>query len=688
MILTVHLQFKDAQRLTQVWAEQEGEIDFRTDPASAARTTCAFAAVELKRHLEVACDDLKCRFSEEPTNGPTISLEVESAVSRCDAFSLIPDGERLIVRGTGRTGLIHGVYEFLRLQGWRWYAPGPGGEIFRGESGFPVFPEERLDYRPAMGFARAFDFEYISMESAELALWMARNRMNVTTWRPNTGALCEKLGFIFKAGGHIFEKILDPDRPMPSGRTLWEDHPDWFGLPKNGHREKEKAQSVQFCVTADGLTDFLADELIGSLNGTYRHTDRLDVWGFDTWGSGCRCDACLSLGNSTDITLHLLSVFRRHLSNAYADGRLDREVGLILCAYEGTATLEPPSRPIPENLSGGNDSIVFYPIDRCYAHPLADENCPVNSRYCRCLTGWLETRGCPPLVLGEYYNVSKYEDLPLVFADSIRADIPAYIRAGVSGMTYMHLPTVNWGVRALNHLLYTRLTVDPGADIDALAEEYFTDLYGPSAVPMRGYYTDCEAAMAHIAAWRAWHGSLLSQLLAWDGDVPAQTLQPNPHFPSVQAMLKEADIALNRLKDAGTALSRSHELCRDAYEPIPPTGAVNPAEEKRAGRGSRHYYNVCEVLRGHRYAVDVWDLMYAAAAYHTALAQKKECDADNFWERAQDALFRLEKYYVPMSYDFPGAGLDSRAADERSQLAVVMARMRAKRPKRGWGKKV
>jgi len=42
------------------------------------------------------------------------------------------------------------------------------------------------------------------------------------------------LDMTFNVGGHIFETIVAPDRVMPPGKTLWEEHPQWYGLPASG----------------------------------------------------------------------------------------------------------------------------------------------------------------------------------------------------------------------------------------------------------------------------------------------------------------------------------------------------------------------------------------------------------------------------------------------------------------------
>jgi len=150
---------------------------------------------------------------------------------------------------------------------------------------------------------RGFDFEGVSKESEALLLWMARNCLNVCGYRLNTVALAQKLGMTLKVGGHIFESILDPDRRLEDGLTLWESHSEWYGLPADGKREKSKALETQFCVYRRDLRNGLAAELIRLLMGDWYEADRIDIWGFETWGSCCTCADCVGLGNGSDQNL-------------------------------------------------------------------------------------------------------------------------------------------------------------------------------------------------------------------------------------------------------------------------------------------------------------------------------------------------------------------------------------------------
>lgn len=136
----------------------------------------------------------------------------------------------------------------------------------------------------ASTLGRGFSIEGALKESADLLIWMARNRMNAYGDWPNTRALMRKLGIVMRDGGHIFEAILAPDRPTPSGRTLWDAHPEWYGTPAHGPKSRQTALQTQFCVSQPELIPYLCEELLRHIMGPWHEADEIDVWGLDTWG--------------------------------------------------------------------------------------------------------------------------------------------------------------------------------------------------------------------------------------------------------------------------------------------------------------------------------------------------------------------------------------------------------------------
>jgi hypothetical protein len=680
--LTIVVPFRGAQNLTAIWASEETTIDFLHDEQRAVRCTASFAAVELKRYLQRSLPRSDVVFSDDqPEHGAFIVLSVRKEGKDHGGFEIIPSGPGVSIIADDRRGVITGAYELLRLQGWRWYAPGSAGEIAPPPSDKLVLPEGPTRYSPSMELGRGLDFEYASMDSVELFLWMARNRMNMAACFPATAAFCRKLGMTLKVGGHIFERILDPDRVMPSGRTLWDEHAEWFGLPRGRQRTKEMAQRTQFCVSQEGLVDFLGDELIGYLAGPWKEADRIALWGFDTWGDVCGCERCSGLGNASDQTLFFLSKMRDAVQRALKNGTIGHDVKLAACAYEGTATISGPSNPVPRNLRDSGDYIVFYPINRCYAHDLGNGACPQNSLYLDALKSWFAQEPSLPLMAGEYYNVSKFEDLPLLFTERISRDFPRYHSVGVRGMTYMHVPLVNWGVRTLTQALYAQLAWDERTDVPAFIDEYFLNWYGPHATRMRAAYGLIEEAWLPIAGWRAWSArSVLSQLLSWDGKKPREPLPVDEHFGTAGNAVTSGMRSLDLMRQAMRLIDEARREDRDAARHCGnPVVATNPAEARLLEQASHYEARLGEDRRLLLYGIDTMEIMTALVEYHCALSRDDFEGASAIWRRVESAADRLDSYYLPIGYAHPEPGLVSLDALTRTQVRPLLRRCRQSR---------
>jgi hypothetical protein len=681
--LTIVLPYRDAEQLTPVWAEAENDIDLRRQARLAGRCAMAFAAMELRRYLARTVPGLEVRFaSRPPRDGYALILDTVDPDSRADAFSLIPEGgQRLRIIGKGRAGTLFGVYRFLGMQGWRWLAPGDAGEVAPEPGDRLSVPSARIDECPGLDAGRGFDMEYASMESAALLLWAARNGLNVWAGREATLPLAHKLGMTIKRGGHIFEKLLHPDVLLPDGRTLWDAHPDWFGLPADGARRREAAQRTQFCVSQPDLFEYLGTALVRRLRGEWADADRVDVWGFDTWGQICQCPECRAIGNAGDAMLVMASRLREVLDRAEAAGELDRHVTLILCAYEGTASLDDPSRSVPANLAADGTLVTFYPINRCYQHTLDDAGCETNARYWKALNAWTAARPALRIVMGEYYNVSKFEDLPLLFTDVMTRDWPAYAAAGVRGATYMHIPTLHWGLRTLTQNLYARLTWTPSrATAEALIADYFPAWYGDQSARLEQAYARVEQAWGLSAQWRAWAPwSALSQLSAWDGTSPKAPLALHPHLGGTAAAVGIGRDALAALREAldGVRVAKQAERLAAARQAPPLGTAVNPAELRRLQQGSRVVGRLAEDLRLVQYGVDVLELTVALLAYHEALRTNPADLANAVWNVIEATADRLEQYIVPIDYEWPTPGLVAKDGLQRSQVGPLVERCRA-----------
>ena len=687
MKINIIVPFKDAAAKTKIWAFSEKRINFSCEIEAAARCTISFAAVELKKHLDETLSNADIRFVEnKETNVFSVELAVKDYRTRKDSYSLIPIQNGIRIEGVGRTGVLYGIYEFLKMQGWKWLAPGPMGTYAPVMRDDLILPDSALHFSTPSYLGRGFSLDGQLNESEELALWMARNRLNIYAARPNTCALMHKLGFTLRQGGHIFESMLDPDYVLSDGRSLWEAHQDWFGTPESGIKTKATAQETQFCVSQPDCLDFLSERLLDKIMHEWHDADEINVWGFDTWGSICTCEKCKSLGNGADQNFYMLSHFRDYMNRAYEEGRLDRKIRMILCAYEGTSTLCPPVHPIPQNVIDAGDYCLFATIVRCYAHFFDDSECSYNREYCEEYRRWNALKNRIPMMVLEYYNVSKFEDLPLLFSKSMPHDFRFYTSCGGAGYNYMHIPMVNWGVRALTQMLYAELSWDPYVDTEALTDSYFVTRYGFYADRMRKIYAKIEDASRYISSWRAWKfRSLLTAFHNWNGRIPDKPLQVDDHFGSPEQFEQIGE------KTEATllfALAELNEIVREEKHNVQhiqssTATAVNPAQLRQSQQNAQLIFNLTEDLRGLIYGVDTLQVMLYTGKYYNALYAKDFVRAGNMWAEIERVEARLESYYMPATYSADYLALISKDGLARAQMKEVLARCRKFRVEQG-----
>ena len=154
--------FEGADKLTRVWANEEDKIDFRAEPLKAARCTLSFAATELHKYLERTIDAEITFAGDYKGKDFAVYLHAAAMDSKADSFTLEPLSNGVRISGEGRTGALYGVYEFLRMQDWRWFAPGIEGEIAPVKAQKLKLPKSGKTFRPSFSLGRGFIFECVS----------------------------------------------------------------------------------------------------------------------------------------------------------------------------------------------------------------------------------------------------------------------------------------------------------------------------------------------------------------------------------------------------------------------------------------------------------------------------------------------------------------------------------------------
>lgn len=670
--ITVVLSYGDVRNQYHIWAHEENDIDFRKEKEKADRCTLSFAAEELEAYLKKLGMDAS--VEETLSGGCNIILGLYPAEGQDtgEEFHYRKEDSNFYIEGTGRVGVLYGVYEFLQTQGICWLSPWE--EVLPVKTKELIWPELKK-YAPSFPMGRGFEFEGALKEADRLYLWMARNKLNLSSYRFHTAGLQKKLGMIFKQGGHIFERIMNPDNVMPSGKIMWEEHQDWYGLPADGVRNKDTALSVQFCMSNDELLEYLSEKILKQLQNEWYQADRIDVWGFDTWGNCCQCERCKALGNSSDQSLYFMSYIRDYLDKAYEDGRLDRRVNLVVVAYEGTCNLKAPLNAVPENLRDSGDYISYAPIVRCFEHLITDENCAYNRYYNKHLRGW---KGIA-MGINEYYNVSKFEDLPLVFADTVADDLKYYHSIGIRCMTYMHLPMMHWGVKNLTQMLYARLCFNVNEDKEKLLSEYFAARYGSHAEAMKKVYELLTHAGRNCSSWRAWCGkSILSNLQQWDGAKPSEPLFRDNHLDQDTVGLGME--AVREYEEAAERLEAEIEKAEKNYfETMMFVGgiAVNQTDTRFKDKKNIYGDRLTEDLVYVLYGLDCQKLITLFVAYYEALEEERE--TEGLFTEIDTLCRKMLRYYIPVTYENPDAEIICKDALTRCQLKELYYRCKARR---------
>jgi lysophospholipase L1-like esterase len=611
-------------------ATAEEEVNWSDDdPADDIACTESFAALELRGLLPKASDlspnEIRLAAPERmPAEGDILLLATGESNPLVNAFpeaaradfaaelpgsfrmKTFPHGGRTItvIKGRDRAGTLYGAYAYLEKLGMRFYGLGEQGTVCPAKSG-PLPSQLDTAERPSY-LTRGF-WAWEDNGNRPFSTWMARNRLNF--WcaadRKNF-SYNKKIGMKLTAGGHGIQfqclnpqaeypyrragipgdnaKPDDPYKPSPQSTgdanqdgklSYFEAHPEWFGLVGGKRSNKNTGDfGDNYCTSnADATAELVRNLVRECVAGTWRDADVLQFWMLDN-GKWCQCEACKAQGTCTDRTLQVVDAALRGLADAHRRGVLKREIEISTLAYH--ETLPPPSKPLPPGFDYAHCSVTYFPIERCYVHPLADPACTeINRQLEEDYRGWTTGAGrfyTGSIFIGEYYNVSSLKSLPVLFPRIMATDIPWYYRHGARHFHYMHVPTRLWGTWTLNQYLMARLLWDAGTNADALLDEYFARYYPTTSAETRAFYRELEYATANCKAFKHYVGAggkrwfLKNALASSQGPLfPLDHLHEEPHHPLLNdgPDLEEIAAAIGR---ARRHLDEARRTCRDAVE--------------------------------------------------------------------------------------------------------------------------
>ncbi len=535
--------FKDIQTA----ACAEDSINWWDDGQMPEQTACtiAWAATDFARYLpwETALKDSQEGWKDQAGTVILLGTVKDPAVAEfCREFGiqldpqmppetlriigLQKDGKQyVLLTGADRVGVMYGAFAYLERLGIHFLEPGE-------PSYTQACTEAEFDFTESPSYTTRCTQSEFGIGDEPYFQWMAHNRFNVSTFMGGSDNYRKKLGISRSVGGHEIFDYIDGKKPYPychklyggegpedpypvspgckapSGKngelTYGDAHPEWYALA-DGVRHKEVMRDpalgwhtvYNICTSnEDAITEICRRAVDDLAEGKWKFADYLNVWPLDG-GQWCQCEECEKQGNFTTRILLVAYAIDKAIKEAYRTGKIKRRVQLVCPAYH--ETLPVPDKELPADYDYSNITVVFYVIERCYAHDFDDPICVETNRllYQR-LSAWCDRENyIGDLMIGEYYNVSSFAAMPFVLTSRILNDIPLYYRMGARHFQYMHMPARDWGFIAINNYIHGKLIWNADADKEALLSTYFTARYGKLDRQMRALYAQLEKITAN-----------------------------------------------------------------------------------------------------------------------------------------------------------------------------------------------
>lgn len=457
-----------------------------------ASKTVLFATEELQRYLEAitgwdwpvqaesevapsyALYVGPCQASlgwADQTKDPVRTLQTESLV-------MAPDATGLHLLGGGDRGTLYAVYEFLELQGCRWFEPGPDGECIPSLDKIEI-PQDAIVYHPKFA-VRELGRGVSARDDAETLIdWSVKNRLNRNFGLRNNPAW-------IKRGGQVQWQHICHNSPwLVPNDPYFKTHPEYFSL-FHGERLPQGKEGGYLCTTHPDVRRIVADYIINWFD-THPEGDAVPICPPDGDVKWCECEKCQALGGVNFMTGEEGHMTRRQVEfiNAVADlvaeKYPDRYIvnlaySRYVWPYEGMRTASNVINQVAHGYAG-NGSMV---------HSIYS---PRNKEARDIFTQWAESGG-NGLGIWDYFLLQVPDQsgspmTPLGFG-RVAADMFTFL-AGFPNPYKVYFTQAGSELQEYNPFLYylvARLAWDPSQQLEALRTDYTQTRFGPAAAPV------------------------------------------------------------------------------------------------------------------------------------------------------------------------------------------------------------
>lgn len=371
-------------------------------------------------------------------------------------------------------GSLNAVYEFLRMQGVRWYFPGAIGEVVpRAEN--IALPKIDRTVRPDFAVRNlSIMFNDFGRGSPDYVMWQLR--LGVNGGRELTG--------IGSGFGHGMRNVHVRNKA----------HPDWFALFDGKRATNSAFGQGEPCLSSEGLFQATL-KYAEAFFRIYPEQRMIDLGPIDGYGCLCQCELCKGKGTfergwNGRMSDYVWGFVNRVATELYKT-HPDRRVNCV--AYSG---YQLP----PLNIGKLSPNVT---VTLCrWRSEFGD---PEKRDAFRKLTeAWLEKLPSKELYIWDYYLHARpggpWDGVPAFFPHLIADDL-SFLK-GKSKGDFIEVQEFwpAWNLKrqamAANHLnvyVTARMYWDASQDLDALLADYYEKFYGPAAAEMKAFVEYAEA---------------------------------------------------------------------------------------------------------------------------------------------------------------------------------------------------
>ena len=241
--------------------------------------------------------------------------------------------------------------------------------------------------------------------------------------------------------------------------TLFERHPEWFGVDEKGQRSRQAARV--FCTSNSEAVEYLTNNVIGYVQAR-PEIDIFDLWPPDgaRW---CECPDCEKLGEPQD---------RQALLVNHVNAALKQVSGPRLEVIAYSRALLPP-----RNVTLDADVLVdFCPINQSFEDQITEASNERNAEYSEALQAWRE-QFAGDISLYSYYRKYAWRSMPVVFPEYMQDDIRWYAVLPLQGVSSYAEPG-DWATYELNHYMLGRLAWEPEQDVHEHSKQFAQARFG------------------------------------------------------------------------------------------------------------------------------------------------------------------------------------------------------------------